>query len=172
MSNHSYFLSLLFAFCCFLFPVALGCGGSQPADEYLMRTDMHNQPSFRAQEDPRPPPAGSVPVLGYERPMPTKAAAKLRNPVANDTTSLAKGKFLYETYCAICHGRFAAGNGPVAAKFAEPPNLLTDKYRRVTDGHIYGVIRNGHTIMPPYAESLAPVERWHIVNYIRNLQGQ
>lgn len=172
MSSHSQCVSLPFAFCCSLLPVALGCGGSQPADEYLMRTDMYNQPSFRAQEDPRLPAVGSVPAFGYERPISTEESSTRRNPIAADAASLDKGNFLYETYCAVCHGRFAKGDGPVAAKFVEPPDLIADKYRQVTDGYIYGIIRNGHTIMPPYAESVTPVERWHIVNYIRHLQRQ
>ena len=31
------------------------------------------------------------------------------------------------------------------------------------DGAIYGTIRNGTQIMPPYGDALTPMERWRVV---------
>jgi hypothetical protein len=40
-----------------------------------------------------------------------------------------------------------------------------------TDGYIFGIIRNGRGLMPPYNRIEEP-DRWDIVNYLRTLQGK
>jgi hypothetical protein len=41
----------------------------------------------------------------------------------------------------------------------------------LTDGYIFGMIRNGRGIMPPYNRIEEP-DRWDIVNYLRTIQGK
>lgn len=138
---------------------------------YRYRSDMHEQPSFKKQENPRPPVTGTVPVKGYELPLrDSLSAARLLNPVQQTAENADSAKFLYETYCSPCHGLGAKGDGLVAAKFQVPPDLTNGKYRRAPDGYIYFVIRNGRLIMPSYAEAVKSHERWLIVNHLRTLQ--
>ena len=40
-----------------------------------------------------------------------------------------------------------------------------------TDGYIFGIIRNGRGLMPPY-NRIEEADRWDIVNYLRSLQGK
>jgi hypothetical protein len=40
----------------------------------------------------------------------------------------------------------------------------------VADGHIYYVITNGKGRMAQHASQVEPLERWKIVNYVRELQ--
>jgi mono/diheme cytochrome c family protein len=40
-------------------------------------------------------------------------------------TSAASGKQMYETYCAVCHGKDGKGNGPAAEALKVPPTDLT-----------------------------------------------
>ncbi len=40
-------------------------------------------------------------------------------------TSAASGKQMYETYCAVCHGKDGKGNGPAADALKVPPTDLT-----------------------------------------------
>lgn len=147
------------------------CGSDVPGQEWEIRTDMRRQPSIRSQEAPRPsvpgtvPVDGSMPSLGHDR-----DALLLKNPIEPTVASLEKGKILFEIYCTPCHGVIAKGDGPVAAKFSQPPDLTQEQYRRLSDGMIYSVIRNGFLTMPPYYEMTTPTERWHIVNYLRTLQ--
>jgi hypothetical protein len=51
-------------------------------------------------------------------------------------------------------------------------NLATGASRGQTDGFIYGMVRVGRGIMPPYGDRIAHFDRWHIVNYVRQLQAQ
>jgi len=148
-----------------------GCTGNNPGNNYQLRTDMYTQPSFRHNEDPRPPAEGTVRVSGYEPVIRDSAeAAKLRNPFTFTRASADTGRILFETYCLPCHGLGAKGDGPVAAKFQQPPDLTAEKYINIPDGCIYSVIRNGVRIMPPYFENTTSRERWLIVSHVRSLQ--
>ena len=49
-------------------------------------------------------------------------------------------------------------SGPVVAGFS--------------DGYIYGIMRVGRGLMPPFAHQISHFDRWNIVNYIRVLQRQ
>jgi hypothetical protein len=62
------------------------------------------------------------------------------------------------------------GDGP-ATKFGMPGiNLTTDMTKSRTDGYIFGMIRNGRGLMPPY-NRIEELDRWDVVNYLRALQG-
>jgi hypothetical protein len=39
-----------------------------------------------------------------------------------------------------------------------------------SDGYIFGMIRNGRGLMPPY-NRIEEMDRWDVVNYLRALQG-
>jgi hypothetical protein len=41
-----------------------------------------------------------------------------------------------------------------------------------SDGNIFGMITVGRGIMPAYGHQVAYWDRWHVVNYIRQLQGR
>jgi hypothetical protein len=51
-------------------------------------------------------------------------------------------------------------------------NLTEPRMRARSDGWMYAVIANGFgALMPEYRSKIAPADRWHIVNYVRLLQG-
>ena len=62
---------------------------------------------------------------------------------------------------------------PVAEKLANAVRSLRDqRVLDASDGWIYGVTVNGYgALMPGYGGRIAPDDRWHIVNYVRALQG-
>lgn len=133
--------------------------------------DMAEQPAVQPYTQPMPlPPAGTLPLDG-EWPVSRFDQALLpTNPAAGDAAATERGKKLYGIYCAPCHGDAGRGGGPVSARFAPPPDLTLPAFRRRADGYLYEVIRAGGVIMPAFAESLAPAERWEVVNYLRKLQ--
>ena len=99
--------------------------------------------------------------------------ADLPNPVPADSASLARGQVMYERACAVCHGN--AGIGAQAYIVAKHPilpayNVSGDRVAALSDGYIYGLIRVGRGLMPPYGHQVSHFDRWHIVNYVRYLQ--
>lgn len=154
-----------------LMVVLAGCTGNQPGQEYQLRTDMYDQPSFRHNEDPRAIAEGTVQTKGF---MPAISdsihAAHLKNPYEFTRESIDTARFLFDTYCSVCHGVGARGDGLVAPKFQTPPDLTSEKYIKAPEGYIYSVIRNGRLIMPAYFENTSARERWLIVSHVRSLQ--
>jgi mono/diheme cytochrome c family protein len=119
----------------------------------------------------RPPDDASVPTTGKETVTDRDILAEtLRNPVPTGEASVAHGDTLYRKFCVPCHGRSMAGDGPVAAQFMPPPDLLGQQTRDRKDGFIYSYIRHGGVVMPSYGFQLSAEETWHIVNFIRHHQ--
>ena len=121
---------------------------------------------------PRGVPPGSVPVTGHEDSLDLLTDLhEVANPVARTGESLVRGRRIYDTYCVVCHGAQGGGDGPVAGKMGYVPPLVTDMTKQRTDGYIYAVIRQGRGIMPRYGDKIRGADRWHVVNYVRQLQG-
>jgi mono/diheme cytochrome c family protein len=72
--------------------------------------------------------------------------------------------------CVPCHGATLVGDGPVAALFMPPPDLLAEATRNRTDGFIFSYIRHGGVVMPRYGQSVSAKEAWDLVNYLRHEQ--
>ena len=134
---------------------------------------MEIQPSYRSQKDPLPLPPDSVPIQGAVY-VPGLGAPV--NPVTADDFSLQRGKQLYETNCALCHGATGQGNGPFSGFLVnfKPANLLQGNPVTSSDGALFIVISNGVPArMPALRENLpTPRDRWDVVNYVRLLQSQ
>jgi mono/diheme cytochrome c family protein len=150
-------------------------------------TDFKRQPSLWTWEpvkDSLTPSRGnpqmSVPVTGMAvagfqvsySPLPgtIDSMSPIPNPHAVSPASLANGRMYYAINCAVCHGDTGMGDGP-ATKYGMPGiNLTTDVTKARTDGYVFGMIRNGRGLMPPYNRIEEP-DRWDVVNYLRALQG-
>ncbi len=144
-----------------------GCSGSLP-----WTSDMVETPARHADEGLLMPPAGSLSTTGEVTQSRFQAAMSLRNPLSGDPAALASGEGLFQIYCEPCHGAAGQGDGTVASYFTmRPPADLTGaRVRAQSDGYIYATIRDGGGSMPPLGGSLAPHERWAVVEYLRSLQ--
>jgi mono/diheme cytochrome c family protein len=92
------------------------------------------------------------------------------NPTPSSAASLENGRKYFSINCAVCHGDLGHGDGP-ATKFGMPGiNIVLDITKGRSDGYIYGMIRNGRGLMPPY-NRIEESDRWDVVNYVRALQG-
>ena len=129
-------------------------------------------------------PAGSVPVTGSlvpgyaisyaVLPATTDSFNILKNPAAADAKSLANGRKYFSLNCAVCHGDAGDGNGTLKQlnpMYGFSPSLLADQAKGRSDGYIWGMIRNGRGLMPPY-NRIEEADRWDVVNYVRGLQGK
>ena len=144
--------------------------------------DMVDQPGAKAQRDVAPPDPGGVPIEGGETlPSPTdeagmfdakNAAASIPNPVPASDASVARGAYLYEINCQVCHGKDGTGTGPVGDIFDPAPADLNDVYtQEQADGSIYFTLTRGRGVMPAYRDALSHEERWHVINYLRQEYG-
>jgi mono/diheme cytochrome c family protein len=96
--------------------------------------------------------------------------AAMPNPVPADERSLDMGRKYYQINCAVCHGASGAGNGVMLQYGVAAPSLTNERVRGLTDGYLYGMIRNGRGAMPNYAR-IEHQHRWDVVNYLRALQA-
>ena len=144
---------------------------AQAASGFPWSIDMFRGPAVQPMDQaPRSMPSGTLPVDG-ERARSTAASRKLQNPLAPGHADIEQGHRLYSAHCSACHGSAGRGNGPVKFMLRTPPaNLVSKRVVLMKDGSIYGTIRNGTRIMPPYGDALSVTERWRIVLYIRVLQ--
>ena len=87
--------------------------------------------------------------------------------------SLARGKYLYELNCLVCHGATGVGDGPVGLKFVTkaPVDLNEDYTQDQADGQLFFTITRGRALMPYYRDALNIEERWHVVNYLKQEFG-
>jgi mono/diheme cytochrome c family protein len=123
----------------------------------------------------RAPPAGTVPyrslaAFAVETGVGPDGRPLAESPVPFTAGALARGKARFEITCAACHGVLGDGESQVALNMSlrKPPSLHA--YREVPDGHIFRVVTHGFGLMPSYAATLTPEERWDVVAYVRALQ--
>jgi len=139
---------------------------------YFDKRDMRSTVAFVPQKGVmRPPDTLSVPVTGKD--FQTDRAvleATFRNPEPMSDSSVARGQRKFLKTCIPCHGKSMAGDGPVAAKFVPPPDLLGPQTRQRRDGFIYSYIRHGGAIMPSYGAQVTAQEAYDLINFIRHQQ--
>ena len=89
----------------------------------------------------------------------------------NSEANLAKGKELYDIYCAICHGAKGAGQGQLVKreKILGVPSYA-DAARNINVGSTYHVIYYGLNSMGSYAGQLNYEERWQVSEYVMKLK--
>ena len=145
---------------------------------YPEKRDMRHSVSLAPQKIwIKAPDSLSVPTIGQERwNVNADAAERQRldktfvNPVASDDSSIARGERKYVRTCVPCHGPDMRGDGPVAAKFIPPPDLLAAMTRGRSDGYIYSYLRHGGAVMPNYGAMITDHEACDLINYVRYRQ--
>lgn len=107
----------------------------------------------------------------------------IKNPYPITTDGLSRGKELYNTFCAICHGDKGDGagylvrdanpaTGDAGGKYPVQPAILTnDEFTADSNGRLYHAIMFGKNLMGSYADKMNSEERWQVVHYIRALQA-
>jgi putative copper export protein/mono/diheme cytochrome c family protein len=97
----------------------------------------------------------------------------LRNPLPLQAAVVARGEALFQTHCAICHGREGRGDGPAAAGLnPQPADLTATHVDDHTDGDIFWWLTYGiaGTAMPSFEQTLSEIERWELIHFIRSLR--
>ncbi len=85
--------------------------------------------------------------------------------------TIDEGQRLYEIFCDHCHGAKGKGDGPISKE----EKIIVPSYETrmdLSDGRIYYSITYGLNAMGPHAHLVTPTERWHLVRYVKYLQGR
>ncbi len=126
---------------------------------------------------------GSVPYYYEDTEEERTRAMKeiISNPYPITAAGLKTGEELYNTFCAICHGKKGDGNGWLvdeanlgAAYPAQPANFLDATFKAAGDsnGRYYHSIMYGKNVMGGYSDKISYEERWHVIHWIRALQAK
>ena len=120
--------------------------------------------NFTLAEDITPPPSYVSPTAA-----PTIGALFPSIP-----PSPARGKTIFETKCAPCHGSDGLGNGPQAGGLPVPVSAigLRDIASQYNPAKWFTVITRGEMdrYMPPFT-SLSDSERWDVLSYVYTLSN-
>jgi mono/diheme cytochrome c family protein len=113
--------------------------------------------------DPHAPPYTESEVsalLGYLRSFPRRPWAEI-----------SRGREVYDSLCAACHGLYGRGDGLAARSLpAPPPDLIASaEQRRVSDDDLVRLISDGKGAMPGAADVLTPHEVRALIPFLRTL---
>jgi mono/diheme cytochrome c family protein len=152
-------------------------------------TDFKEQPKIDPWETAndtipfRGNPQNSVPVQGsfapgyvvsrMALPATVDSMSGIANPISADARSLMNGRKYYQINCSVCHGPAGKGfaEAPITKYGIYAPPLASGNALTLSDGYIWGIIRNGRGAMPSY-NRVEELDRWDVVNYVRGLQGK
>lgn len=154
------------------------CKQGPNATKLQYMPDMVDAPTSKPQESFIDPPADSVAVNAILYPQTyEQAEVELKNPFGEDIAQLSpqmkeRGKHLYDTYCAVCHGYDGKGKGTLGDAYPLPiPDITRDDLKTKKDGWFFFRISKGGQQMPAYAYATSPYERWWIIAHLRGLQN-
>ena len=162
---------VLFSLCCGLLTLS-GCNNDRNQTKLQYMPDMADSPTVKAQENFIDPPEHSLATNAIIYPDdPVVAETELPHNLPKTEENLAKGKVLYDTYCAVCHGEKGNGPGYLGTSYpTQPPDISRAEIATRKDGFFFMLISKGRGLMPGYGYATTHTERWQIISYLRTLQ--
>jgi mono/diheme cytochrome c family protein len=118
-------------------------------------------------------PAAQAPAVPHTFVITPEEAAR-KDPLRFSEISVERGKKIYETQCAMCHGDKGDGKGEIVEDMKiNPPDFtkpgVLDKR---TDGELFTIIQAGDATMPGQGKRMTDTVKWELVNYLRSLSGK
>jgi len=100
-------------------------------------------------------------------------AAK-KNPIRFTDASVDRGKKVFKTQCALCHGDKGDGKGDLAKEMSLtlPDFTQADSLSKRTDGELFAIVGTGKEPMPSQKGRMPTPQIWNVVNYLRALGGK
>jgi mono/diheme cytochrome c family protein len=133
-----------------------------------------------------------IATLAVAQQAPPQGAPSVRHVPINNTPSNS-GKDMYNSYCAVCHGKDGKGSGPAATAMKTPPSNLTllakNNGGKYPASHVAAVIRgqaanpsHGSEDMPVWGPLFSSISQGHetqvqqrisnLVTYVDGLQAK
>jgi len=103
---------------------------------------------------------------------PEEAARK--NPIKFTDASVNRGKKVFATQCALCHGEKGDGKSDLAKEMTLtlPDFTQPDSLAKRTDGELFAIVATGKDPMPSQKGRMPEPQIWNLVNYLRSLGGK
>jgi len=97
-----------------------------------------------------------------------------KNPVKFTQISVDRGKKIYTTQCALCHGKDGDGKGDLVAdmKINPPDFTKPETLKNRTDGELFAILTAGKEPMPSQGGRMTEQHKWNLVNFLRALGGK
>ena len=113
---------------------------------------------------------------------PEYRSAHVPSAAWTDPRMIARGREIYMTRCAVCHGDEGRGDGPaVTALPVKPPDLrdpgmvgeMAGNYWfwRISEGGLVEPFRSKGSIMPAWKDELSVEDRWAVIAYQHTFSG-
>ena len=98
----------------------------------------------------------------------------LRNPLPESPETIAAGRMHFADHCASCHGNDGSGRTEIGGNlYPKAPDMRAARTQSLTDGEIFGIIKNGVRLtgMPAWGDAAGhdDAENWKLVAFIRHL---
>jgi mono/diheme cytochrome c family protein len=95
---------------------------------------------------------------------------------------IARGREIYASRCAVCHGDSGDGKGPAAIGLPVKPPSFVDEHMvnemagnywfwRVSEGGLVEPFRSMGSVMPAWKDELSVEDRWAVIAYAHTLSG-
>ena len=122
-------------------------------------------------------PASSATAATAPSPHSTEISAEdaaRKNPIKLTDVSVDRGKKVFKTQCALCHGEKGDGKGELATEMTLnlPDFTKPDALAKRTDGELFAIIGTGKEPMPSQKGRMTDQQLWNLVNYLRALGGK
>jgi mono/diheme cytochrome c family protein len=100
--------------------------------------------------------------------------AARKNPIRFSEASVDRGKKVFKTQCALCHGEKGDGKGDLATEMTLtlPDFTKPEVLDKRTDGELFAIIGTGKDPMPSQKGRMTEPQVWNLVNYLRALGGK
>jgi len=135
---------------------------------------MRETPAVRPHEQPiAAMQTGVVPVAGGDALLRATPAAALQSPAApGDEATLIRGRAVYFTFCAQCHGPAYDGNGTVGQSFSPAPtDLRSARVQAAPAGELFKSVSYGIPggRQPALETTVTVTDRWSVIAFVRSL---
>jgi mono/diheme cytochrome c family protein len=135
---------------------------------------MRETPAVRPHEEPLIlTETGIVPVFGGDAVLRATPVAALKSPLSmEDANIIARGKVVYFTFCAQCHGPKYDGNGTVGQSFKPlPTDFHSPAVQAKPAGELFKSVSYGipNGRQPPLETTITIDDRWSVVAFVKSL---
>jgi mono/diheme cytochrome c family protein len=135
---------------------------------------MRDTPAVKPHEEPLIlMEKGVVPVTGGEAVLRATPGASLKSPLdARDPGVIARGKAVYFTFCAQCHGVHYDGRGTVGQSFMPlPTDFRSPAVQSKPVGELFKSVSYGIPggRQPPLETTIPIDDRWSVVAFIKSV---